>query len=408
MYSVKFFPDEAKHALRKMPDIDSIDNDECLRLSLLFGFLEEDRTWVQNDDVQNLQHYLKLVKERFDLYVRGLNVIVRDQPSETILGPAAMSALLNNVRPKTEKEQADEGGGLQSEAKTLETSITEPARRAKLAELLQQFLDQSAEQIKPLKEAIKQPRPNIEATTLSSILSSIFATKPVDERRHSGEKGKKYERRFYEFLIPDSSTDRDKEWKKLRQLKMDPKLYHSLVATVQHMVERHGAKEPEYSEFWWPPTVYDPEPQKPKPGTEAETEEYKCFKRKHPKIVEDWEKGIAEREKKRKEEDEAVSKRFEERRNERKTLAERIEERENKRQNAQAEAIESIKRRYQNGHGSLVRDVGLEPRCRQEVQWNHCPQCRVYGRTPFLEWCDDDLCERANLIERSKQAKEAK
>ncbi|KAL3691370.1 hypothetical protein R1sor_005021 [Riccia sorocarpa] len=475
MYYVKFFPDEAKHALRKMPDIDSIDNDECLRLSLLFGFLEEDQTWVQND--------------------------VRDQPSETILGPAAMSALLNNVRPKTEKEQADEGGGLQSEAKTLETSITEPARRAKLAELLQQFLDQSAEQIKQLKEAIKQPRPKIDPSTFSSeaerkakelcdyqraymykravpvpkkrktsnkknrttqnvlpltttfeiknktqeeeeldevwadfefvkkqteaavkaklsvpspLVAPVAAEDPEPWIRMSkqemlahyrGLKRIRYERRFYEFLKPGSSTDRDKEWKKLRQLKMDPKLYHSLVATVQHMVERHGAKEPEYSEFWWPPIVYDPEPPL-KPGTQVDIEEWERFKREHPKEAEDWEKVVAEREKKNKKEDEAAWKRIEERRNERKAQAERIEERENKRKKTQAEAIETIKRRYKNG--SLLRDVGLEPRCQHEVQWNHCPQCRIYGRTPFLEWCDDHLCERADLIERNKQAKEAK
>ncbi|KAL3696694.1 hypothetical protein R1sor_010770 [Riccia sorocarpa] len=199
---------------------------------------------------------------------------------------------------------------------------------------------------------------------------------------YRGLKRIRYERRFYDFLSPTGSIDRDKKWKKLRQLKVDPKLYHSLVATVQHMVERHGAQEPVYATHWYPPIVYDPEPPL-NPRAQADLEEWELFKREHPKEAEDWEKAIAEREKKREKENEAVSKRFEERRNERKALAERIEDRENKRKNTQAEAIETIKPRYQNG--SLVRDVGLEPRCRHEVQWNHCPQCRVYGRTPFLE-----------------------
>ncbi|KAL3697469.1 hypothetical protein R1sor_011545 [Riccia sorocarpa] len=250
------------------------------------------------------------------------------------------------------------------------------------------------------------PSPSVAPDVDEEPIPWIRMSKQEMLAHYRGLKRITYERRFYEFLKPCSSKDRDKEWKKLRQLKVDPKLYHFLVATVQHMFERHGAKQPEYCEFWWSPIVYDPEPQKPKPGTEAETEEYKRFKRKHPKIVEDWEKAVAERDTRGKKEDEADLKRIEERRKERKAQAEKIEEREKKRKEAQADTIETIKRRYQNG--SLKRDVGLEPRCRHEVQWNHCPQCRVYGRPPFMEWSDDDLCERFALIERREQEKKEK
>ncbi|KAL3702441.1 hypothetical protein R1sor_020463 [Riccia sorocarpa] len=254
-----------------------------------------------------------------------------------------------------------------------------------------------------VKAKLSAPSPSVALAAAEDPLPWTRMSKQEMLAHYRGLKRIKYERRFYEFLRDHSSFDRDNEWKKLRQLKEDPKLYHLLVAIVQHMVERHGAKEPQYCEHWWPPIIYDPEAQKPKPGTEAETEEDKLFKIKHPRIYADWVKDFAEREKKRKIEDEAELNRMEKRRIERKAQAERIEEREDKRKKAQAEAIESIKRRYQNG--SLVRDVGLEPRCRHEVQWNHCSQCRVYGRTPFLEWNDDDLCERADLIERREQAK---
>ncbi|KAL3696241.1 hypothetical protein R1sor_010317 [Riccia sorocarpa] len=125
---------------------------------------------------------------------------------------------------------------------------------------------------------------------------------------YRGLKRIRYERRFYDFLSPTGSIDRDKEWKKLRQLKVDPKLYHSLVATVQHMVERHGAQEPMYATHWYPPIFYDPEPPL-NPRAQAELEEWELFKREHPKEAEDWEKAIAERKKKREKENEAVSKR---------------------------------------------------------------------------------------------------
>ncbi|KAL3697828.1 hypothetical protein R1sor_011904 [Riccia sorocarpa] len=137
-----------------------------------------------------------------------------------------------------------------------------------------------------IKAKMSAPSPSVAPDAAEDPIPWMRMSKQDMLAHYRGLKRIRYERRFYDFLSPTGSIDRDKEWKKLRQLKVDPKLYHSLVATVQHMVERHGAQEPVYATHWYPPIVYDLEPPL-NPKAQAELEEWELFKREHPKEAED-------------------------------------------------------------------------------------------------------------------------
>ncbi|KAL3692052.1 hypothetical protein R1sor_005703 [Riccia sorocarpa] len=308
LYSVDYFPEQAQQELRSLGDICSLSPQECWDMSVLFGFLEIEAKRLETSKTSEPERRAKLMELARQYY----QFYAAEQ--ETARDMALLRKLL-----------------WQMPANSQETTFTSEARRkaVELYDYEKACMYKRAEE-EELDE-IWADFDIVEKQTQAAVKRKLSAPQPP--------------------VAPDTAED-PVPWTRMSKQEM---LAH-FRANVQHMVERHGAKEPEYSKFWWPPIVYDPEPQKPKLGTEADTEEFKRFKREHPKKVEDWEKAIAEREKKREKEDEAVSKRFKERRNERKALAERIEERDNKRKKAQVEAIESIKRRYQNG--SLVRDVG--------------------------------------------------